>query len=435
VSNIEIGFWGLALTLVLILVRIPIAVVLGLVAFGGIAAITSLPAAWSIASSIPYDFISDWNLSAVPTFLLMGFIASEAGLSRGLFTSIRVFFGRVPGGLASATVLASAMFASASGSSVATAAAFSKIAVPEMLRARYNVGLATGSVAAAGTLGSLIPPSILMIIFGIFTYTSISQLFMAGVLPGLLSAAVFIAMITVRCWLNPSLAPRETLEISRAERIAALKEVWILPFLVLIILGGIFLGIFSPTEAGAVGAFGAALFGILQGRLNLAMLKNALVQACVATSSIFLVGIGAAIYVRFLGLSQVPTFVADTLLMTTDNPYLLIAVISVLVILLGMFVDSLAILLLTLPIVLPLLNQLGIDKVWFGIIMIKLLEIGLITPPVGLNVFVIKSSLGRDMSVTTIFGGVSWFFLMEIATLTALIFWPQISLWLPGLLK
>jgi len=435
-TDIQIGFIGVALTLVLIAFRIPVGVVLGGVAFCGIWATTSLRASWSVVSSIPYNFVTDWNLSAIPTFLLMGVIASEGGLTRGLFKAIRVFLGRVPGGLASSTVVASAMFASASGSSVATAAAFSRIAVPEMQRAKYNIGLATGSVAAAGTLGSLIPPSILMILFGIFAETSISSLFLAGVLPGLLSAFMFILMITVRCSLNPSLAPvTSTTGTTWAEKRDAIIEIWPLPVLVALVMGGIFYGIFSPTEAGAIGAFLAAVIGAVRGTLNWAKLKSALRTAAVGTSTIFLVGLGAAMYVRFLGLSGLPVYISDLLLPVTDNVYLLIMMISVLFVILGMFVDPLAILLLTLPIVLPLVEQLGLDKVWFGIIVIKLLEIGLITPPVGLNAFVVKSALGNLVSIGQVFSGIAWFFLMEIVTLAMLIFWPQISLWLPGLSK
>ncbi len=432
-TNIEIGTFGVVLTLLLIAVRIPIGVVLGVVAFGGIAAITNLKAALSITSVIPYNFITDWNLSAIPTFLAMGFIASEAGLTRGLFAAIRMFLWRIPGGMASATVVASAMFASASGSSIATSAAFSRIAVPEMLKANYNMGLATGSVAAAGTLGSLIPPSILMILYGIFTSTSIADLFLAGVLPGLLSAAMFIAMITVRCLRNPDLAPATKETYSWAQKKAALQDIWALPVLVSFVLGGIFLGIFSPTEAGAIGAFLAGLIGVLRRSLSLQGLKQSMIQAAYGTSTIFIIGLGAAIYVRFLGLSGLPGYLADILLPVTTNPYLLIGMISLLFILLGMFVDSLAILLLTLPIVMPLVHALGIDQVWFGIIVIKLLEIGLITPPVGLNAFVIKSSLGDMVSLNQIFAGVFWFFLMEVLTLGALIYWPQISLLLPSL--
>ncbi len=432
-SNVEIGVIGVFMTLLLIAARMPIGVVLGLISFAGITAITNVKAAMSITSVIPYNFITDWNLSAIPTFLFMGFIASQGGLTSGLFNAIRMFFGRVPGGMASATVLASAMFASASGSSIATAAAFSRIAVPEMLKANYNVGLATGSVAAAGTLGSLIPPSILMILYGIFTSTSIASLFLAGVLPGLLSAVMFIGMITVRCWLKPSLAPRSEQRFSWIEKRAALKDVWSLPVLVGLVLGGIFMGVFSPTEAGAIGAFLAALIGFLKGQLTLKGVRTSLVQAVYGTSGIFIIGLGAAMYVRFLGLSGLPVYLADLLLPVTTNQYILLAMISVFFVILGMFVDSLAILLLTLPIVMPLVAKLEIDTVWFGVIVIKLLEIGLITPPVGLNAFVIKSSLGNLVSLNQIFSGIFWFFIMEVMTLIMLIYWPQISLWLPNL--
>jgi len=434
-DRVELGFTGVAIALLLIAVRTPIGVALGIVAFGGIWALTNLSAAWSIATAIPYNFITNWNLSAVPTFLLMGYIASEAGLTRGLFSSIRMFFGRVPGGLASSTVLASAMFASASGSSVATAAAFSRIAVPEMLKSKYDAGLATGSVAASGTLGSLIPPSILMILFGIFADTSLSKLFLAGVIPGLLSAGIYIGMITLRCRINPNLAPPNDEKYAWTQKREGLKEIWPLPTLIVFVLGGIFIGIFSPTEAGAVGAFLAMVIALMRGSLNWAVLKKALVETAEGTSTVFIIALGATMFVRFLGLSTLPVYISNVLLPVTDSPLFLIMMIAILFVILGMFVDPLSLMLLTLPIVLPLTNSLGVDLVWFGIIVIKLLEIGLITPPVGLCVYVMKSSLGDQVPLNVMFRGVFWFLAMDVLTLAVLVTWPGISLWLPGLME
>ncbi|ASJ73468.1 TRAP transporter large permease [Granulosicoccus antarcticus] len=432
-DRIEIGMAGVAITLLLLAVRTPIGVTLGIVAFVGIWILTSLSAAWSIVTAIPFDFITNWNLSAVPTFLLMGYVASATGLTKGLFASIRMFFGRVPGGLASSTVLASAMFASASGSSVATAAAFSRIAVPEMLKSKYDPGLATGAVAASGTLGSLIPPSILMILFGIFTDTSVGALFLAGVIPGIISAGIYIGMITVRSSLNPSLAPPHNETYTRAEKIQGLKEIWPLPTLIVFVLGGIFVGVFSPTEAGAVGAFLAMVIAGFRGTLNWPVMKKALVETAEGTSTTFIIALGAVMFVRFLGLSTLPEFVAEVLLPVTDSPVYLIAMIAVLYVVLGMFVDPMSLMLLTLPIVLPLTTSLGIDMVWFGIIVIKLLEIGLITPPVGLCVYVMKTSLGDQVSLSVMFKGVFWFLAMDVLTLTILVAFPILSLWLPSL--
>ncbi|KAA0014588.1 TRAP transporter large permease [Billgrantia pellis] len=433
-DRLDIGIVGIISALFLIGIRVPVGVVLGLVSFAGIAAILNTGAAWGILTAIPYSFITNWSLSAIPMFMLMGYIASQAGLTRGLFSSMRMFMGHVPGGLASATVISSALFASASGSSTATSAAFSRIAVPEMLRVNYQGSLATGTVAASGTLGSLIPPSILLILFGVFTETSISALFVAGLIPGVLSAAIYIGMITLRCRLNPSLAPTSDTQHSRAEKLAALKNTWPLPVLILGVLGGIFLGIFSPTEAGAVGAVLALVLAMVRGTFNTSALVRALVETVEGTCTIFIIAIGASMFSSFMGLSTLPNTMSSGLILWVDNIYVLILLIALLFIALGMFVDSISLLLLTMPILDPILRSLGVDFVWFGIIAIKMLEIGMITPPVGLNVYVMKSSLGDRVPLGEMFKGAAWFILMDLLTLAILVAFPVITLLLPRLM-
>lgn len=434
-DRLELGWVGIVISLILIAMRVPVGVVLGMVSFVGIGAILSFNAAWGILTAVPYSFVTNWSLSAVPMFLLMGFIASQAGLTKGLFGSMRMFIGHIPGGLASATVIASAFFASASGSSVATAAAFSRIAVPEMLKARYSPSLATGSVAASGTLGSLIPPSIMMILFGIFTETSIGALFVAGVVPGILSAAIYIAMITIRCKISPELAPVNDTRHTRSEKLAALRDTWPLPLLILGVLGGIFAGIFTPTEAGAIGAGIALIIALVRRGIDGKALIKALIETAEGTCTVFIIAIGASMFSVFMGLSQLPNHLSEFLLGLVDNVYLLIAAIAILFILLGMFVESISLLLLTLPVIEPLLRGLGVDMVWFGIIVIKMLEIGMITPPVGLNVYVMKSSLGNAVSLTQMFKGTTWFIAMDILTLALLVGFPAITLFLPQLMN
>ncbi|TKT78274.1 TRAP transporter large permease [Aquamicrobium sp. LC103] len=431
-ERIEIGFMGLAAVLGLIGLRVPIGVAMGGTAFVGIFLMMGLKPAIGIAKGIPYNLIGDWNLSAVPMFLLMGFIAVEAGLTRGLFGAARIFLARIPGGLASSTVLASALFASASGSSVATAAAFSRIAVPEMLRANYQPGLATSSVAAAGTLGSLIPPSVLMIVFGLLMDVSISQLFIAGIIPGILTAVMFILMITVRCWLNPELAPAAKIDISAEEKRALLIDAWPLPVLIAGVMGGIFAGMFTATEAGAVGAFLACVIALLRGRLTVKVLRKALVDTAAGTSSIFIIVVGAALFARFVALATIPNWVMG--FFDGYGTLTVIIMICGLFLLLGAVLESISIMLLTLPVLAPLLGVHGVDMIWFGILTIKLLEIGLVTPPVGMNVFVIKSAMGSRVSLGTIFKGVTWFIVTDLVTLALLIAFPIITTWLPSLM-
>ncbi|WP_370207322.1 TRAP transporter large permease [Pararhodobacter marinus] len=433
-DRLEIGFTGLAAVLALIALRVPIGLVLVIVSFCGIWAATNLTAAWGLVRAVPFQFIANWSFSAVPMFLLMGFVASNAGLTNGLFKAMRILLRKLPGGLACSTVGASALFAAASGSSVATAAAMSRIAVPEMVRAGYDKALATGSVAASGTLGSLIPPSILMILFGIFTQTSIGALFMAGFIPGVLSALVYMAMIVIRAKLNPKLAPPMTETPGPGELSAALREVWPLPLLILGVLGGIMTGIMTPTEAGAVGAGLAVVIALARGSLTFAIMRTALREAASGTSIVFVIAMGASMFTSFMGLTGLPRVIADTMLGVSTNPLILILMIAVVYILMGMFIDSIGLMLLTLPVLIPLLGGADVNMIWFGIIIIKLLEIGLITPPVGLNVYVINSALKGAVPLTTVFRGALWFLAMDVVTLALLVAFPALVLWLPGLM-
>ncbi|WP_420420197.1 TRAP transporter large permease [Pacificispira sp.] len=433
-DRVEMGLVGIAVLLLLLALRVPIGVGLALVAFFGVAIVTNGNVAFGLLSNVPYEFIGDWSLSAVPMFMFMGFLATEMKLTSSLFGAMRILLAGLPGSLAVSSVSACAMFAAASGSSVATSASMSRIAVPEMLKLGYNPGLATGAVASAGTLGSLIPPSILMVIFGIFAEVSIGKLFAAGILPGILSAIMFCLMIIVRAKLNPKLAPDMVEKPSAADRIWALRQIWPLPLLVVGVLGGIYAGIFTPTEAGAVGSGLTVLIALVQHNFNWMRAWTAARQAVEGTASIFIIAVGAGLFARFMALTGVPDFLAGSFL-TSDSQILLILQLSLLFLLLGCFIDSIGIMLLTLPIILPLLHQADVSLIWFGVILIKLLEIGLVTPPVGLNVFVMKSSLGNLVTLPQIFRGVSWFIVADLVTLGLLIAFPAISLWLPSMMR
>lgn len=431
-DRFDIGMIGIGITVLLMLIRMPIGVALSITSFGGIWAITNQNAAIGMLRAVPYQFVANWAFSAVPMFLLMGFIASNAGLTSGLFRMMRVLLFRVPGGLACASVGACALFAAASGSSVATAAGMGKIAIPEMRKAGYDWGLATGSVAAAGTLGSLIPPSVIMVIYGVFTQAPIGKLFLAGFIPGILTALAYMVMIMVRVTITPSLAPRMKEGLAKGELWSAIYESWPLPVLVIGVIGGIYAGIMTPTEAGAVGAALATIIALLRGTMSLKVMITAIKETALGTSSLFIIAVGASMFTTFMGLAGLPARIAESILAFGTDPLLLILMISLIYLILGMFIDALGIMLLTLPILIPLLDGADINLIWFGILVVKLLEIGLITPPFGMNVFVIHSMLNNAVSLTRVFKGVMWFITVEVMVLALLISFPQISLWLPS---
>ena len=434
-DNVTIGIVATLAGLFLIALRIQIGVALGIVSFFGIAAILNMKAAWGIVTAVPFNFVGDWNLTAVPMFLLMGYVAYAAGLTAGLFTAMRVLLSRLPGGLAVASVGACALLAAASGSSVATSSAMARIATPEMLRYRYDPGLASGVIASAGTLGSLIPPSILMILYGYFAEVSIAKLFIAGFVPGVLSAFMFSAMIVGRAAADPTLAPPVEETFTREQKVAAFREVWPMPVLIIGVLAGIFIGLFTPTEAGAVGAFLAILLAIARRSFGWGVLREATMNTIVGTAGIFMVVIGTVLLAKLMALSRLPTFLTEQLLLFGGTEYSVVLIVVVLYLILGMFLDSIGILLLTLPILLPITRAVEIDLIWFGIILIKLLEIGLVTPPVGLNVYVMKGALGNLVPLPTIFRGVAWFIVTDLVTLTMIVLIPALSLWLPGFME
>jgi tripartite ATP-independent transporter DctM subunit len=435
-TSVDIGTIGIAVMLVLLMLRVPIGISLASVAIVGIFWLRGFDAALSILGSVPYDFISKWTLSAVPMFLLMGAIAAKSGITGALYSSIRAWVGWLPGGLAVATNFAGAGFAAICGSSLATTAAMGRTAVPEMLRLGYAPGLATGTAAAVGTLGALIPPSIMMVIYAVFAEASVGKMLVAGILPGLLTAAAYAALIIGRCTLQPSLAPRLPFnEISWGERFRALIPVWPLPIIVIGVVGGIYSGIMTATEAGAFGAFITAVVAYSQGRLSLGVLRDGLVETAHSTTMIFTVAIGAALFTTFLALSQLPGHLASGVVEHITNPIHIVLLAAAVYLVLGCFLDPLGILMLTLPIFLPVFKAAGIDPIWIGVILVKYLEIGLLTPPVGLNVFVMKGVMGDQISLGAIFKGVSWFLIAEAVVMTLLTLYPQIILFLPSFVQ
>ncbi len=427
-----VGFIGIAVLLAMIFLRVPIGIALSTVSVVGIFVILGERPAIGLLAQIPYDFTAHWTLSSIPMFLFMGYLCYHAGLTTGLFRLARLWLSWLPGGLSVASIQGSALFAAVTGSSLACTAAMGRIAVPEMLDRGYDKGLATGTIAAAGTIGSMIPPSILLIIYGIFVEQSIAKLFLAALIPGILTALLYSAMVIVRCWLNPALAPPMREAVTLRARLLAFGDTW--PVLVLIVgvFGGLFSGIFTPTEAGAVGAALAFLIGMAKRALTLPILREAVAETLRTTAAIFLIAIGAQLLTRFFALSGTTTIIADFISSPEYSQLTVILLISLVLVLLGMLLDPIGIMLLTIPILLPVLETREIDLIWFGILMAKFLEIGFITPPVGLNVFVVKGIVGDAVPIDRIFTGIAWFVVMDLALIALLIAFPAIVLWLPG---
>ena len=426
----------------LIAVRVPIAFCMAFIGFFGIILAVGWPAggefdfqrgfdaAWAYIAFEPFSFIANFPIIAVPLFLMMGYVAFHAGFTKDIYYTARVWLSQLNGGLAMASVAGCAMFAAVSGSSLATAAAMGKLAVPEMLRYKYHPGIATGVVAASGTLGSLIPPSILMVLYGIFTEESIGQLLMAGLIPGVLSAAIYMGMVWIRATINPELAPKAE-SVSWTDRFIALKGVWSILVLFLIVMGGIYSGIVTPTEAAAAGCAGAWILGFITRRLTKEASKDAAIETAKQVANVFALVLGAKIFVGFVALTGVAGDLTGWATNLDVDPIWILLSLSLVFVVLGTFMDPLGMMLLTLPVVTPVIQDLGYDLVWFGVIMVKFLEIGLITPPVGLNVYVLKGVVGDAVPLETIFKGILWFLAMDILTLVVLILYPEISLWLP----
>jgi C4-dicarboxylate transporter, DctM subunit len=434
-STLAVAGTSIAAMLVLIGLRVPIGVAMGGVAFLGLCYLRDFNVALSVLRDTPFVFAASWDLSAIPMFLLMGAIAANSGIGTALFRAAAAWFGRLPGGLAVATNWACAGFGAASGSSIAAAAVMAKLAVPEMIRHKYDKALATGVCASGGTLDALIPPSILFVIYGVFAEVSIAKLLLAGVLPGLLTALVYMLMIVIRCWLNPLLGPAVISDDHAAlwrERWASLREIW--PILVLIIgvMGGLYMGVVSPTESGAAGAFLATVIGVAQRKLTFQGFIEAFKDAIGATAQLFFVGIGAVIYTKFLALSGSGAMFTDMVGTWALDPLLLVIGVSFIYLILGMFLDPLGMILLTIPVFVPMFAALDLDLVWFGVLVVKFIGIGLLTPPVGFNIYVVAGVLNNTVPLSTIFRGCYWFLACEVVIMTLLIAFPEISLWLPS---
>ncbi|CUR47967.1 tripartite ATP-independent transporter DctM subunit [Alloalcanivorax xenomutans] len=433
-SDVQIGLTGLALLLVLIGLRVPIGMALIGVSFGGLWYLMGWGVAWGSLGLIPYQFAANWVLSSVPMFLLLGFICFHAQLTQGLFRAARLWLASIPGGLAVASIFGSAGFAAVSGSSVACSAAMGRIAVPEMIRHKYHPELATGTVAVAGTIGALIPPSIIMILYGIIAQVPITGLFLGGISAGILTTVGYILVVMIRVKLNPSLAPDVKEEVSRREKVAALKETWPVLLIMIGIFGGLFGGIFTPTEAGAVGAFLACIVAWMRKALTWERFRNAILETLLTTGALMVIAVGASLLTRFLALSGAGDYLSSLVIGGGASTFMVLLMIVVIYLLLGMFLEPIGAMLLTLPIVLPIIGAADLSLLWFGVVLTKLLEIGMITPPIGMNVFVIKGVVGNLASTTSIFKGIFWFLVMDLFVLIFLMTVPDFILFLPRMM-
>src|SRR5579871_391584 len=420
---------GFVALFVLMLLRVPVGMAMGLVGVTGFGCLVGSTPALKLVAQTSMRTVTDYTFGIIPMFLLMGAFVSNSGMSRELFRAANAFVGHLRGGLGIATIAACGGFAAISGSSVATAATFSSVAYPEMRRYGYPKSFATGVIAAGGTLGAMLPPSTVLAVYGIITQQDIGKLFMAGILPGVLAASMHMITIAVLVRLRPGYLPAGP-RSSWRERLASLRDVWAPLALFAFVIGGLYGGVFTPTEAGGMGAGGAFLIGVLRGRLSRADIHASLLQATRTAAAVFTVLIGALLFGYFLTITQTPQKVTEFLTGLGVGSYGVLALIMLMYLVLGCLMDAMAMIILTVPIIFPVIKTLGFDPIWFGVIIVMTVELGLIHPPVGMNVFVIKSVV-KDVNFATIFKGVLPFIVTDLVRLVILIAFPIIALYLP----
>jgi C4-dicarboxylate transporter, DctM subunit len=433
-SPAEAGVIVVGLLLVWLALGVHIGVALGLAGFIGIYLSVGPDAALAQLATIPFSTTNSFTLAVIPLFILMGSLATVAALTTDLFRTAYLWLGQLRGGLAMATVMSSAAFGAASGSTIVNAAVFTKMAMPEMTRFGYDVRLSSGSIAAAGTLAALIPPSILMVIYGVITEQSIGRLLIAGIVPGVLTAVIYCAGIYVIARWRPALAPLAKVSFSWGERWRSLYGVSGILILFVLVVGGIYGGYFAPTYAGAVGAFGAFVIALVKRRLDYGSLVEVLKEAAITTSVIFIIVVGGILFARFLTYSGLVTTVSAALLTLEAGKYAYLFGFALLYLVLGMFIEPIAIMVMTLPLMFPVMTGAGFDPIWLAVVSIKLAEISLLTPPVGLNVFVVQSSSPVPLRLGQVFAGVTPFIFLDVLTLGLYVAYPEMLLWLPNLM-
>ncbi|MYL42606.1 TRAP transporter large permease [Virgibacillus salexigens] len=433
-SSEMIGFIGIVLLLILFLLKVPVGISLLFVGLVGTTLIRGWDVAFAQLGRTPFDTASSYSLSVIPLFILMGMILSYTGLGKDLYRAVDSWIGHFRGGLAMATIGTAAIFSSISGSLNATTATVSKITLPEMDKYKYKPSLSTACVAAGGTLGILIPPSVILILYGIQTREPIGALLIAGIIPGIFQVIIFMIIIAILVRRNPNLAPARTEQATISEKLHTLKNVWPFMGLFFISIGGIYLGVFTPTEAAGVGAVGAIIFALLSRRLDWDKLKQSFNESVRLTAYIFLILIGATLFSQFLTISRLPVMLTSFVGGLDLHAYIILVFILIALFLLGCFIEGLSLIVLTLPIIYPIIMELGFNGVWFGIIMVMAINIGSLTPPLGISIFVIKG-VATNIPVQTIFRGTVPMIIGMIICICLLILFPPLVTILPSLMK
>ncbi|MGJ9385037.1 TRAP transporter large permease [Salipaludibacillus sp. CF4.18] len=427
-----IGILGIILLLLLIMLNVSVGLSLFLVGFIGVSLLTDWNVGLAQLATASFGMANSYSLSVIPLFILMGMFMSNTGLGQDMFKAVDKWIGHLRGGLAIATIGASSIFAAISGSTNATTATMARIAIPEMDKYKYQSSLSTASVAAGGTLGILIPPSVILILYGALTSEPIGPLLIAGIVPGLLLALVFMVTINIQVRLKPEIAPRSQETSSYKEKMLSLGTIWPFILIFMVSIGGIYFGVFTPTEAGGIGAMGAFIVTIITRRLTWSKFLLSLDDTIRLSVMLFLILIGATIFGRFLALSQIPMELTAYVGSLDVSPFIILAMILLVYLVLGMFMEGIAIMVLTLPIVYPIVTQLGFDGIWFGIIMVMVLNIGVLTPPLGLSIYII-SGVVKDVPIDKIFRGVTPMVIVMVFFTILLVVFPEIVLYLPSL--
>jgi C4-dicarboxylate transporter DctM subunit len=434
VDPLTSGLVMIVLLLVLLAIGLPIAFSLGISGVICVFMVTGWQTTYGFLSTTPFNTSASWLYVVLPLFILMGMLSYSAGINEDAFTIANYWLGKIKGGLAMATIWACSVFGATSGSSIAAAATMGKLAIPQMRRYNYSMELAAGCVAGGGTLSVMIPPSGILVIYGIITEESIGQLLIAGLLPGLLSALIYMSGIYVWCSIKPSIAPSTDIRVTWKKRFVSLKNGYGAVLIFGVVMGGIYTGIFTPTEAGAFGAAVALILLLTKSKTRFHSLREGLVETAKVTCMFFTIVICAHFFTLGLTVSGIPKALVTYLTELSMHPKLILTILLFVYIPLGMFLDTVSLLFLTLPIIFPVVKAMGFSGIWFGILVTKLIEVSLITPPVGLNVYVIKGIL-PEVEIGTIFKGCIPFLIMDILTLAALFFFPQITLWLPSTMR